>query len=143
MAKKRIFISFDYEKDKRYKFLLEAWNKNSNFELSFADNSSGEIQSSDIGRIKAGLTSKINGADGTLVIVGKHCNDKHKDSQEIGYKNWQIFEIEQSKKNDNKIVAVKLDKQNESPDALLHCGCKWAMSYKEDAILQALNESFD
>jgi len=25
MAKKKVFISFDYENDKIYKFLLEAW----------------------------------------------------------------------------------------------------------------------
>ena len=142
MVKKRIFISFDYEKDKIYKLLLEAWDRNSNFELSFTDNSSREIQSSDIGRVKAGLTSKINSANGTLVIVGKHCNDRHKDSKEIGYKNWQIFEIEQSKKNGNKMIAVKLDRQNEPPDELRNCDCKWAMSYNKDAILKALDEAF-
>ena len=25
MAKKKVFVSFDYENDKHYKFLLEAW----------------------------------------------------------------------------------------------------------------------
>ncbi len=26
--RKKVFVSFDYENDRRYKFLLEAWNDN-------------------------------------------------------------------------------------------------------------------
>jgi hypothetical protein len=37
MAKKRVFVSFDYENDKHYKFLLEAWDANKNFDFLFAD----------------------------------------------------------------------------------------------------------
>ena len=37
MAKKSIFISFDYENDKDYKFLLNALSANDLFEISFND----------------------------------------------------------------------------------------------------------
>lgn len=28
-----------------------------------------------------------------IAIVGKHSNDKHPDSEKIGYRNWQAYEI--------------------------------------------------
>jgi hypothetical protein len=33
MALKKVFVSFDWDKDKRYKFLLEAWKENQEFDL--------------------------------------------------------------------------------------------------------------
>ena len=70
---RKVFISFDYTADHRYKDLLLAWNANRYFDFSFVDYTSREIQSNDIGRIKAALTTKIKQADTTLVIVGKDC----------------------------------------------------------------------
>ena len=122
MAKKKIFISFDYTNDHRYKDLLLAWDRNQDFDFSFNNYTPNEIQSDNIPTIKAGLTRKINQATYTLVIVGKECNKKHPNSKEIGYRNWQIFEIEKSKEVGNKIVAVKLDRSNETPDELYGCG---------------------
>lgn len=138
MEKRKIFVSFDYENDRNYKYLLEAWNKNSEFELEFDDKSSKEIDSWDISRIKAALTRKINEAECTLVIVGKESNKMHKDSNLIGYKNWQNFEIAKSKSNGNKLIAVKLDSTYESPEELLNSGASWAYSYTEEAIIKAM-----
>ena len=45
MAKKKVFVSFDYEKDKQYYFLLKAWDANSDFDFSFSDYTSKEIKS--------------------------------------------------------------------------------------------------
>ena len=39
MAKKTVFISFDYDNDARYKNLLLAWDKNSDFDFGFYDGS--------------------------------------------------------------------------------------------------------
>jgi hypothetical protein len=39
MAKKRIFISFDYDNDLHYKNLLLAWDKNKEFDFEFYDHS--------------------------------------------------------------------------------------------------------
>ncbi len=141
MAKKKVFVSFDYENDKHYKFLLQAWDANPKFNFLFSDLSSNEINSWNIDRIKAALTRKINQATYTLVIVGKEANKRHKDWKKIGYKNWLNYEIAKSKENGNKLVAVKIDKSYESPEELLGAGASWAMSFTQDAILKALDKA--
>jgi len=141
MAKKKVIISFDYENDGYYKNLLKAWDANSNFQFTFSDLTPDEIQSWDISRIKAVLTSKIKQATYTLVIIGKYANTKHKDSDEIGYRNWINFEIAKSIENGNKIVAVKIDKSYDSPEEIYGSGAFWAMSFTQDAIIKALDEA--
>jgi hypothetical protein len=141
MVKKKVFISFDYDNDKNYKFLLQAWDANPDFDFYFSDLSSTEIKTDDISRVKAALTTKINQATYTLVIIGKDANKRHKDYSAIGYKNWQNFEVAKSKANRNKIVGVKIDKSNESPEEILDCSAKWAMSFSKEAILKALKEA--
>ena len=138
MAKKKIFVSFDYDNDRRYKYILEAWHANPEFEFSFADATSREINSENVGRVKAALTRKIRNATHTLVIVGKEANKRHKNHKLIGFKNWINFEIYQSKQNGNKMVGVKIDRSNESPDELLRAGASWAMSFTQEAIIKAL-----
>ena len=139
--KKKVLISFDYENDGYYKNLLSAWDANSNFEFAFNDLTPSEINSSNISRVKAVITSNINEANYTLVIVGKYANTIHKDSREIGYKNWINFEIAKSKEKGNKIIAVKLDRSYESPEEIYGSGAAWAMSFNQDSIINALNEA--
>lgn len=141
MAKKKVVVCFDFENDKNYKRTLSMWDANSNFDFSFNDLTPNEIQSNDIPTIKSVLTRKINQATYTLVIVGKYANSQHPDYKEIGYKNWQNFEIAKSKENSNKLVAVKIDKSYTSPDELLNSGASWAMSFTQDAIIKALDEA--
>lgn len=141
MAKKKVYISFDYDHDKHYKYLLEAWDANDDFELSFADKTPDEINSDNIGRVKAGLSQKINEAFYTLVIIGKYANAKHKDSELIGEINWINWEIKKSIEAKNKLVAIKIERSNSSPDALSGQNATWAMSFTEDAILKALREA--
>lgn len=141
MAKKKVFVSFDYTNDKHYKFLLDAWDANKNLDFVFNDCSSDEIQSNDISRIKAGLTTRINTTTYTLVIIGAEANTEHEDHAEIGYKNWINFEIAKSKANGNKLVAVKISKFYDSPDEILNSGASWAMSFTQDAIITALNQA--
>lgn len=141
MAKKKVFVSFDYTNDKRYKFLLDAWDANKNMDFVFNDCSSDEIQSNIISTIKAGLTRRINTTTYTLVIVGAEANVQHKDHNLIGYKNWINFEIAKSKEHKNKLVAVKLDKSYTSPDEIMGANAKWAMSFTQEAIIKALNEA--
>lgn len=141
MAKKKVFVSFDYTNDNYYKFLLDAWDKNKNMDFVFEDCSSDEIQSDDVSRIKAGLTRRINTTTYTLVIIGKEANKKHPDSDKIGYKNWINFEVAKSKQHNNKLVGVKIDRTYESPDELIDSGASWAMSFTQNAIIKALNEA--
>lgn len=139
MYRKKCYVSFDYDNDRHYKYLLEAWNSNSYFEFVFSDYSPREIQSDDIDRVKAAITARVNQTTHTLVIVGREANKPHKDRARIGHRNWINFEIAQSKRNHNKLVAIKLDRGFESPDELLNSGAEWAMSFTQDAILSALN----
>ena len=141
MAKKKVVVCFDFENDKNYKRTLSMWDANSNFDFSFNDLTPNEIQSNDIPTIKSVLTRKINQATYTLVIVGRYANSQHPDHKEIEYKNWQNFEIAKSKDNENKLVAVKIDKCYTSPDELLNSGASWAMSFTQDAIIKALDEA--
>ena len=141
MAKKKVFVSFDYDDDKNYYNLLKAWDANSDFDFFMTDLTPSEINTWDVSRIKAGLTTAIRKATYTIVIVGKNANKRHPKSSEIGYKNWINFEIAKSKEEGNKLVAVKIDKSYESPDELSGCGAKWAMSFTKDDILKALSDA--
>ena len=79
MTKKKVFVSFDYENDRRYKYLLEAWDENPNFEFVFDDKTYSEINSENVSRVKAALTTKIRSATHTLAIIGKYANEEHED----------------------------------------------------------------
>jgi hypothetical protein len=116
MAKKKVFVSFDYDNDKHYKALLKAWDANSNFDFYFSDLSSNEIDSNSVSVVKQALSRKINEANYTVVLIGKEANKQHKDHKEIGYKNWLNFEIAKSKEHKNELVGIKLDKTNGSPE---------------------------
>ena len=140
MAKKPVFVSFDYDNDKHYKNLLAAWDANSNFEFKFSDKSAHEISSENISRVKAALTNKINDATHTLVLIGKYANKKHLDSDLIDDINWINWEINKSKELGKKLIAVKLDRSNKSPTAIMGSGAKWA-SYTQESIIRALEDA--
>ncbi len=141
MAKKKIFVSFDYDNDKHYKALLKAWDANPKFDFYFSDLSSTEINSWSVPVVKQVLSKKINEANYTVVLVGKEANKQHRDHEEIGYKNWLNYEVAKSKQHGNKLVAVKLSSTNTSPDELLGSGATWAMSFNQESIIKALNEA--
>jgi hypothetical protein len=140
-SKKRIFISFDYDNDRKYRYLLLALKANAGSAIDFEDATPDEIQTYDIGRVKAALTQKIKAATHTLVIVGDHANDKHRDSVAIGTRNWQWWEIERSKAEGKALIAVKITLSSPSPDPLYSSGAKWANSFNVPAILKAINEA--
>jgi len=142
MAKRRIFISFDWDNDRHYRFLLSAWDANGRFEFTYSDQTSTEIKSENIPSVKAALTRKINGATGTIVIVGKYANTRHKDWREIGYKNWINFEVAKSKAAGNRLIAVKLNRSYDSPEELIGAGAEWATSFKEAPIIAAIDRAY-
>ncbi len=139
--KKKVLVCFDFEKDRHYKYLMNAWDANENFELSFNDVTPDEIKSDSIPVIKANLTKKINIADVTVVLVGEDAKKLHKDWKAIGYDNWQIFEIEQSKANNNAIIVVYLDSKFEAPDECYGCGAQWVYSFNESDIVDAIKNA--
>lgn len=136
-----VFVSFDYDNDKHYKYLLEAWHKNPRFRFVFDDGTPEEIDSYNVARIKAALTSKIKDATHTLVIVGKHANDLHRKSSLIGYRNWINFEVAKSIELGKRIAVVKLDRSYTSPEELSGANPSWVYSFTEDNIIKALDEA--
>lgn len=141
MAKKNVFVSFDYENDRHYKNLLTAWDANPNFSFLFKDKTPGEINSDDISRIKAGLTKKINESTYTLFIVGKHANQRHQNSNEIGFINWINFEALKSRENGNYLAVVKLDDSYEVPQKLVGSGYSYITGFSEQNVINVLNYS--
>lgn len=67
--------------------------RNDDIDFSINDCTPSEIQSESVSKIKQVLSTKIGQANYMIAIVGKHSNDKHPDSEEIGYRNWQAYEI--------------------------------------------------
>lgn len=130
MAKKKIFISYDYENDGYWKNLLVAWDANSLFDFSFNDTSVDvSVDSTNAAAIKRAISARINNATSFLCIVGKKT---HKSG-------WVKWEIEKAVDLKKKLVAVKTDSENTSPDALFGVGASWAMSFTFDSITKAIS----
>jgi MTH538 TIR-like domain (DUF1863) len=140
-SKKRICISFDWHNDRDYRNMLSAWLANPKNPIDFQDLTPGAIDTNYIDRVKTVLTTQIRDATHTLVLVGAYANTTHKDSAKIGTRNWIWWEIEHSKNEGNRLIAVKLKSDNPTPDPLYNSGAKWAMSFAQDAIVNAINES--
>lgn len=130
MAKKNIFISYDYDNDKHYKNLSIAWDANKEFDFGFTDHSADvSIDSNDAAAIKRAISAKINNATTFLCLVGK---STHKSK----WVAWEIAKAVELKKN---IVAVKIESTNTTPTGLLNVGAKWAMSFSFDSIKKAVD----
>ncbi len=60
MAKRKVFISFDYDNDRHYKNLLVAWDKNDHFDFSFYDGSvTAPVNSQDAGPVRRVISQRI------------------------------------------------------------------------------------
>jgi hypothetical protein len=138
--KMKVFISFDWDHDRDYRNLLSAFARNPKNDINFEDSTPGAIDTKEVGRVKAVLTTKIREATHTLVLIGQYANTRHHDSTEIGALNWQWWEIDKSKQEHNKLVAVKLAPAYATPAPLLGAGASWA-SYNVDSIAKALREA--
>lgn len=132
MAKKKIFISYDYDNDKDYKNMLLAWDKNTEFDFGFSDQSTDvSIQSKDATAIKRAIAAKINDTTYFLCLVGS------KTSQS----SWVNWEIDKAKELKKRLVAVKISSVNTTPSGLLNAGASWAMSFTFDAIKKAIDDA--
>lgn len=132
MMAKKIFISYDYDNDKHYKNMLKAWDANGTFDFSFDDHSADiSINSTDAAAIKRAISAKINNATYFLCIVGEKTHSS----------NWVRWEIDKAVELNKKIVAVKISSTNTTPSELLGVGAKWAMSFTEASITNAINDA--
>ena len=141
MARKKVFICFDYDHDRDYRYLLKALAANPGSAIDFEDLTPEEIQSYDVGRIKAALARRMGDSTHILVIVGAHANSYHSDRALIGERNWQWWEINKAAELRLGFIAVKIKDSNTSPEPLIGKGAKWARSFKVDSILRAINEA--
>lgn len=129
MAKKKIFISYDYDNDKRHKNMLLAWDKNSEFDFGFNDQSADvSIQSTDAAAIKRAISAKINAATNFLCLVGEKTSKR----------TWVSWEIDKACELKKRLAAVKISSGNTTPSGLLGAGASWAMSFTFDSIEKAL-----
>ena len=119
---------------------MEKKCRNDSFDFSFSDCTSKEIASESISTIKQVLSSKIHEANYMIAIIGEYSNDQHPDHNEIGYRNWQAYEIDKNREWGNKLIVVKTKKDNITPNEANGIGTHWAMSFTKDAIVKALND---
>lgn len=138
MYKKKIFVSFDFEHDRNYKYTLNMWNKNDNFEFTCDDHSPSEIQTDSVAVVKQVLSRKINEAEAVVVIVGQYANSLHKDSNKIGYRNWQNYETAKAKELRKKIIAVQIQPNYEYPEELEKSNAIRIYSFNEPDIVKAV-----
>lgn len=140
-SSKKIVISFDWHNDRDYRNLLAAWIKNPAFSVDFEDLTPGAIDTDDVGQVKSVLTRKIRSATHTLVLIGEHANDTHADAEKIGTRNWIWWEIEKSKAEGKKLIAVKIKSDNPTPNPLYGSDATWAMSFTQSAVQKAIDEA--
>jgi len=131
MAKK-VFISYDYDNDKHYKNLLLAWDKNSEFDFSFYDQSVDvSVDSTDPAAIRRVISNKINNSTYFLCLIGKKTHNS----------DWIKWEINKAIELKKRLVAVKIESTNTSPDEIVGVGAMWALSFTFDSIKKALEKA--
>jgi hypothetical protein len=128
---KKVFISYDYDNDKHYRYLLSAWDANTGFDFEFDDHSTPYINSEDASRIKAAIARKIAEADCLVVIVG----------EKTASSTWVTWEIEKAKELGLSLVGVKIKGSYSTPAGLLGAGTHWARAFDRDPIVAAINAS--
>lgn len=139
MARPKICISFDYENDKNSRNAIRLWNANKNIDFDIIDKTPSEIDTFNISRIKAGLTSKISEANILLVISGDYINSPHRDRNAIGCINWQNWECQKALELNKKIILVKLKSNNLIPVELLGCSREDVIGLELDKVKKAIS----
>ncbi len=132
LRSKKVFVSYKYDGDAKYKNLLVAWSKHHRFDVEFDDVSSDiSIDSRVESEIKAGILTHIKDADIFLCIVGEKT---HKSKM-------VPWEIESAVTLGKKIIAVKTSISNKPPKGLKSVGAIWARSFTEKEIVKALKKA--
>ena len=89
------------------------------------------VDSTDAAAIKRAISARINNATYFLCIIGKN-------THKSGWVKWEIGKAVGLKK---KLVSVKTDRDNTSPDAIIGVGASWAMSFTFDSIKKAIDDA--
>ena len=130
--KKRIFISYDYDEDKHYRYLLTAWDKNGEFDFEFYDSSLNvAVNSDDAAYVRSVIKPKIQRSTHLLCLVGEKASKSE----------WIAWEIDKAIDAKIKLIAVKLKSTNTTPPNLFGVGATWAMSFTFEAIKKAVESA--
>ncbi len=125
-----LFISYDYDNDKRYKNLLVAWDSNDLFDFEFYDHSVDvSVNSTDAAYIKRVIKERIGNCSHFLCLIG----------EETWKSEWVTWEIEKAVEMGRSIVAVKIDNSYMSPTAIYGIGASWAKSFTLASIKIAVD----
>ena len=132
MAKNRVFISYDYDRDKASKDRLLGWDADKEIDFSSYDQSiEVAVDSDNAAAIKQVLSARIGDSSHFLCIVGK-------ESYRSGWVEWETRKAVELKK---KLVAVRTDSINNPPRALQSAGASWSMMFNFDSIKKALDDA--
>jgi Thoeris protein ThsB, TIR-like domain len=128
MTGQEVFISYDYDDDKRDKDRLLEWNSQHDFEFTSYDNSLNiDCDSNKAAAVKQDIAARIGSASHFLCIVGKA-------SYRSGWVKWQIQKALELNK---KLVAVKPDSLSNSPSSLQRRDVSWCR-FNLDSIKKAI-----
>lgn len=127
---KKVFISYHSKGDSNYKNLIMAWAKNNNFKLNIEDLSTDiKINSKNSSYLRQRMKEQIRKSDYVIVFIGENTHKRK----------WVLWEIEQAKKLDKTIIAVKEKRTHKSPKSLFRSGVTWVYGFSEEGIRNALN----
>ena len=128
----RVFISYDYDHDSKYKNLLVAWAANKQFSLAFYDSSVDvSVNSDKAGPVKRVISQRIRGSDYLLCIIGKYTHRSP----------WIAWEIEKAKELNIPLVGVKIARTNKPPKGMLASNASWANTFKLESIRKAIESA--
>ena len=133
MGAKKVFVSYDHSEDVRYKYLLQAWDANTEFDFEFDQRSPNKpIDSIEASVIQASLTKRMKYSEYILIIIG----EKSYSSK------WMRWEIERAKRPDTnlKFSAIKIKSGNINPFGLPG-NTAIANGFELDKIVAALNNA--
>lgn len=133
LLSKRVYISLDVNSDINYKYMLEAWNYGNGLEFTSRTTDNGDISIQ-----RTIITKLIRSVNAVLVIVGRNSDKIHTRSKEIGYRNWQNFEVAKAREYKKKIIVVDIDPTFSQPSELAGAGYLKVPHFDHDSILKAI-----
>ncbi|WP_103027206.1 TIR domain-containing protein [Salinibacter altiplanensis] len=131
-GKTSVFVSYDYDNDREYKNLIIAWDKNDEFNFEVYDESVDvSVDSNDASSIRRVISRRIKKSDVFLCLVG---NSTYKSE-------WVEWEIEKADELDKEFAAVKIEKGNDTPDALYGKNAEWAYTFNFERVKESINNA--
>jgi len=126
MTAKKIYVCYDYDHDQTLRDQVLAWELPGDDFVFIVDERAPGVYTS------AGQTvgDHLEEADCVLCLVGK-----------MTYRNRVVgWELRKARELEKKIVAVKTEISNPSPQALIGANEKWAIDFSTESVLRTLED---